>query len=168
MGKTSRVGDLELQQDLEHERHSHVVRIVFSIIGTLVLAAAVAGLFGRGPLSNASKSDPSGKLMVQYDRFERAQAPAEIKIELKNPSQELVPVAFNREFVDAIEIKRIDPDPEQIESAPGKLIYYFRPAGGADSIRVLMRFEFQKAGSLSTAISADNSPELHFKQFVYP
>ena len=70
-----RVGDLEVSQDLDHEKKFWLVQRIGWALLFLLWLAGVAGLFGSGPLSGSTASAPD--LRLEYDRFVRG-APAEL------------------------------------------------------------------------------------------
>lgn len=81
-----RIGDLDIAQDLEHQRREWVIERIGWAIMALILLAALAGLLGSGPLSNARIDHPGSHLSAEYNRFERYQSPTKrtascIKIE---------------------------------------------------------------------------------------
>lgn len=53
MGSTERVGDLELGQDLPFQRREWAVQRIAWAAMAAVLTAALLGLFGSGPVSDA-------------------------------------------------------------------------------------------------------------------
>ena len=67
-------GPRELDRHLPFQRREWRAQQIGWIALGLFLAAALAGLFGGGPLSSARASDPGGGLTVDYQRFVRAGA----------------------------------------------------------------------------------------------
>lgn len=53
-GEVHRVGDLEIEEDLDHQRRCWKLERASWAVMALVLLAAMAGLFGSGPLSWAT------------------------------------------------------------------------------------------------------------------
>jgi hypothetical protein len=77
---SARVGDLEVSQDIEHEKKTWRVRRIGWIGLGLVWLAGLAGVFGSGPVSGGTASGPS--LRLDYDRFGRCTAPQELTLHL--------------------------------------------------------------------------------------
>ena len=81
-GGLSRVGDLELGQDLPFQRRTWLVQRVGWGVVLLLLLAAAAGLLGRGPLSEKTARSADGALGVRYGRFVRHRAPTTVQLQL--------------------------------------------------------------------------------------
>jgi len=78
-----RIGDLDINQDLAFQRRSwSLQRIGWGLIA-LVLIAALLGLFGHGPLSEATTDDPSLPIRLAYERFGRFGSPLVLRIRVE-------------------------------------------------------------------------------------
>src|SRR3712207_4138009 len=60
MSETTRVGDLEVAEDLTFQRREWAAQRVGWVLLALVIAAALAGLLGRGPLSTTRRESDGG------------------------------------------------------------------------------------------------------------
>lgn len=76
MANTQRVGDLELDQDIDFQRRSWAVQRVGWGVMALVALAALLGLFGPGPINNAITGSKEAPLWLEYKRFGRFQTSA--------------------------------------------------------------------------------------------
>ena len=65
------VGDLEIEQDLGFEERAWRVQRVSWFIMFLVIALALIGLFGTGPLSSARTGSSGDEFSANYERFAR-------------------------------------------------------------------------------------------------
>ena len=77
---THRTGDLQIDQDLDAQRHHWIAERVGWTVITLVILAALLGLFGSGWLSEASVGTPEGALRLEYSRFGRFLAPMTLRL----------------------------------------------------------------------------------------
>ena len=68
---------LELHQDPRFTRRIAAIQRAGWVVMGLVIAAALLGLFGAGPLSRATAEAADGTLRLEYDRFGRLSAPGE-------------------------------------------------------------------------------------------
>ncbi len=161
------MGELEIKQDLLHEKREWLVeRIGWCIMGLLILAALL-GLLGNGPLSSKIEGDKNSLLWVEYDRYGRYQAPAILKIHLKAGSSQAgqARVSVNRDYIENMEIQNIEPEPYKVEAGRDRLTYSFNISDPTQSTAVAFHLKANKYGSMPVRINLENGPELNFSQF---
>jgi hypothetical protein len=168
MSEDRRVGDLQINQDLDFQRRTWAVQRVAWAVMLLVLAAAVAGLVGPGPLSEVTVGAADAPLRLEYNRFERYQAPAELRLHLKPAAAGEARVWLSQEFVGSVEIDEVTPEPAAVEAAADRLTYVFRVADASRPVPVTFRFEANAFGPVRGAVGLDGGPQLEFPMFVYP
>src|SRR6185503_10274526 len=66
-----RIGDLELNQDLDLQRKTWTVQRIGWGGMALIVVAALAGVFGSGPLTRTEVTDNPQTFRLLYDRFGR-------------------------------------------------------------------------------------------------
>jgi hypothetical protein len=66
-----RHGDLEIPEDLPFQRREWVAERVAWAVMALLIAGALLGFFGTGPLSRTTAGDEAGPLWLEYERFAR-------------------------------------------------------------------------------------------------
>jgi len=71
MARTKKVGDLQINEDMEFQRRSWIVQRVGWLVFALVILLAALGLFGDGILSDAKAGQEEGALWLEYPRFKR-------------------------------------------------------------------------------------------------
>ena len=157
-----------IEEDLPYQRRAWVIeRIGWSLMAA-VLVAAVAGVFGRGPLSQAQANLSDGSLTLDYDRVVRFQAPAELRIRLRaSPSAGEAVLALSHVYLMAVSVDEIQPPPAQVRRQGEGVAYYFPVEGSAREIEVVFRLKPETIGTLSGTVSAGSRP-VQFKQFVLP
>ena len=173
--KLQRVGELDLAEDIAFERKSWIVQRVAWTIMTLILLAALLGAFGNGWLSRAQSSADEGALQLDYNRFIRFQAPAELTIRFSGPTitENYVGFWLNREYLKAIALSQITPAPrEQIGTADG-VIYIFDSVDAWDTLEVSVRGEVHSIGAIHGAVARASreritGDRLNFNQWSYP
>jgi hypothetical protein len=170
MAKSKRVGDLEINQDLKHQQQEWLIeRIGWSVMGLLVLAA-LAGLLGPGPLSSARTGDPGSSLWAEYNRFDRYQAPTILKVQVK--PEEIADGNFrlkiNRDFMEQIELRHIDPQPRSVEADSSSMTYNFNLPAVQQQVTILFHYEANAFGRLPVVLSLADGQQLNFSQFIYP
>jgi hypothetical protein len=127
MTDLQRVGSLEIEDDRGFRRRDQVFQRVGILAIAALMAAALAGLFGSGPLADASAE--SGGLSVRYERFCRREAPSELVIRTGAEAQsDLAVLTIAAVPPDAFRVEHITPRPERVTAEPGGARYVFRVA----------------------------------------
>jgi len=170
MPEPKRVGDLEIDQDLPHERLEWRIERVGWIVMALMLLAALVGLLGPGPLSSTTAGEKGSTLWVEYNRFERYQAPAMLRVHLGPGAARdgKARLWLNREYVENIELHHIDPEPESVEVGHDRLIYTFNLPDSTQPTAVTYYLEANKYGRMPLRVGLDAGLQLNFSQFYYP
>ncbi|HEY8370256.1 MAG TPA: hypothetical protein VIM86_13175 [Thermodesulfobacteriota bacterium] len=165
-----RINGLEVDQDLAFERKSWTVQRVGWGVMTLAVVAALAGLLGPGPASRATASTPDGAIAVEYDRFVRASAPAEIGVSVGRGAIQggVVRLWVDRRYVAEVAFERIVPEPASVEVARDRLVYVFAAAAGATTGRIGFTARPRTFGRKTVRLGLDGGSEVVFGQFVYP
>ena len=141
----------------------------------LIILGAVAGLFGDGPLSQATldttdPSKPGETGSLQYQRFARSHSESRLTVSLPASSApggpSLVSVWLSDEYLSGLDMGRISPEPVYEELASGGVRYYFRLHDGPQNL--LFRFRPQRAGTLSGSVRVNDGPAIDFQQTIYP
>lgn len=160
---------LQLEEDLAHQRREWRVQRIGWIAMALIAAAALAGLLGPGPLSHARAGDPRA-LQVEYGRFARARAPEELRIRVPGQavSDGRVRMVLPQAFLDRIELKRIQPEPESVDVRPGGNGYDIVVGSDAGPVEVVIEYEHRRFGRAPVRVSLDPGPAVAFEQWVYP
>ena len=150
-------------------REERFHRIGWLLLALLVLAA-LAGLLGPGPLSSrTARAGPA--LSVEYERFVRNHAPADLRIRVVPPPGEgVVRLHVNRAFLEATQLDNISPEPEAVEIGPAGHIYVLKAPrlGGRETV---ILYHYQADGpfaDIPARVGIEGGPQVRFDQFVYP
>lgn len=165
-----RTGDLQIDQDPDAQRHHWIAERVGWTVITLVILAALLGLFGSGWLSEASVGTPDGALRLEYSRFARFLAPTKLRLHL-GPDvihKGTVSISLNRDYIEAAQIQRILPPPDAVEAGADRLTYVLRISDAGGPTAVTIHLEPDRFGSLSGQIGLAGHEPLRFDQFIYP
>lgn len=165
--------DIEISEDPQFEKRLWKVERCVWVVWALILFAALAGLLGPGAFSSATVSASDASLLAEYQRFDRYQAPAMLKIHVKataasNEANQGIECALNRDFVQNVEICQVDPEPDSVEVEGNKYIYHFRSRPARESSQIVIRYEPARFGSQPVRITLNEQTELSFSQFYYP
>lgn len=167
--KPHREGDLDITQDLRHERVATAVERIGWIVMFALIAAGLAGLFGGGPVSRTAYTGRD--VIVSYERFQRRDASELLELEFSPGAVQangMFGIEFGREFFDRILIERIDPVPvhEAVES--DRYVLSFSSAGSGFPRAVAFRYRPLRTGRLPVKIRFDGGGSAEFSVFVYP
>jgi hypothetical protein len=170
MAKRSASSDLELKQDLDFERRTWTVeRIGWTVMGLIVLAA-LAGLFGPGPLSMTTVGEKSGPLWLEYPRFGRFKAPLMLRVHLGPNTVQQGPVRLwlGRDYLESVQIEAVTPPPEHVEAGAERLTYAFAASEPSRSAAITFHLKADQIGWRRGCIGLAESPPLCFRQLIYP
>jgi hypothetical protein len=170
MSDVRRIGDLDLNQDLDHERRESRAQSIGWAIIALLLCSALAGLFGNGVLSSRVAGQQESGLRVEYERFERRHSESRLRVHIDPTaaSDGMVRLWISRGFLDRVSVDRIEPEPRDRILASDGIVYTFPMSSRPDASGVTLLFSADKVGPLRASLGLENGPELHLWQFVYP
>src|SRR5688572_32122600 len=133
--KLTRVGTFELGQDLPFERRTWTVQRIGWMAMALVVAAALAGVFGNGLLSHAMLTSPEQLFKLEYERFLRFQARAELRLAIAQPAidQGQARILISQEYLRNMRLQTIVPQPTRIETTDAGVVYSFDVPDPPDS-----------------------------------
>lgn len=165
---TARVGELEIDQNLEHEKRFWSVQRIGWILLSLLWLAGLAGVFGSGPLAGSTASGPD--LRLEYDRFVRYTAPQELRLHLGPAvtAQPKVRLWVDRQYLQSQQIESVVPEPESTEAGPDRLVFVLSMAEPGAPASVTLRLQTQRIGSFEGRVGVENGGSLRFHQLVYP
>jgi hypothetical protein len=163
-----RVGDLEIDIDMNFQRRSWAVQRLGWAIFLLIVLGALAGVFGPGPVSNTTIGDE--RLRVNYERFGRLQDSMTLMIVVGPGVAQngTIRVWVDRQYLHKIEIRHVAPDIQRVESDGDRLIYVFQVARPDQPTSITFHVDPQKIGLHTGQIGIDGGPSLEFRQFIYP
>jgi hypothetical protein len=163
----SRKQHSEIPQDLTFHRGLWAAQRVGWVIALLIIALALLGLFGEGPLSSVRSGDPS--LTIEYDRFVRRDSPSEIRIDAQPSAENEIRIAFTRDYIHSLRVDSILPYPQRVETIAEDVVFVFRVAPQTPSARITINAMPLNIGSLQGSVrNAGNKTSIPIDQFVWP
>jgi hypothetical protein len=136
---------------------------IFALMA-LALAGGLAGLAGRGPLSEGSHA--TGAAQVRYDRFPHRGALSQIEVQAAGSPSGLATVELSRDLLATSDIKMVSPTPLATGSRLGAQQYLLRvdpKLGGQINFQIQPR----RIGPSTATITVNGAP-LSLQQFIYP
>lgn len=150
-------------------RWSRFARIVYAV-ETLVLVAAAAGLFGRGPLSRATAGTRGGPFWVEYERRARFRTPTMLTIHLGATAAQgaEASVRLTDPIRGRLPVSRVMPQPAVEALVPNGRLYTFRIASPGDSASIEFELQPDRVGRSRITAGVDGVAPVSVTQFVYP
>ena len=167
---THRTGDLQIDQDPDAQRHHWIAERVGWTVITLVILAALLGLFGSGWLSEASVGTPEGALRLEYSRFGRFLAPTTLRLHL-GPDvihEGRVSLWLTGTISKLLRYSAFSRRRHAVEAGADRLTYVLRVSDAGRPTTVTIHLEPDRVGSLSGQIGVAGHKPLRFDQFIYP
>lgn len=164
MSSVKRVGDLEIAHDLPFQRGEWLAqRIGWGVMG-VVLLAALLGVFGSGPLSDAEAAE--GGLRVEYERVVRFETPHVMAFTV--PAAEgTAELLIGREFLEISAVSSVSPEPESWEwTAEGALLTF--AASGASEVEVSFEYKPRRIGPATLRMRAGTGETVDVHLLVLP
>jgi hypothetical protein len=165
--RMKRVGDLQIEQDLQFERRSWVAERVGWGLMMLLVAAALAGLFGGGIASRRTIGGPG--IEFEYNRFGRYDSPDTIILRVSpalTASGELR-IRLSEEFLEKVQIENIDPEPDESTAGGTDRVFLFRTHSSQGLLRIRVHLIPRAIGRVAGRVGA-GGVNLDFAQWIYP
>lgn len=161
--------EVEIHENQKAQRRIWVAERIGWAALFLLAAAAVAGMFGDGPLSHV-RSEIGDSVTVRYERTLRRSASSEIEVDVSGPSAgEDIVLLISQGLARILDPARSIPAPARIVALEdGGLALVFTMAPGASDASLLLRLEPKHAGKLKSKIAVEGGPPLVFEQSILP
>jgi hypothetical protein len=168
-----RIGDLEIEHDMGYQRRAWAVQRIGLGMMLLLIAAAFTGVLGgRGPLASRTLASAGDSLRLEYKRFARHQAPSQLKVHfgpgLAEKSDSTVKLWLARDYVEQIDIERIDPEPESVRAGEERVTFEFKVSDPERPSIVTFNIRPTGPWSRKGSIGVEEGPSFPFSQFVFP
>lgn len=170
METVSRTEDIETGSDLSFERRWWRIQRVCWVVLGLLLAGGVAGLFGHGPLSEATADAAGGGVHVRYQRVARRETPALLTVRLAGPAlaSGSIRLRLTRTPGDRMQLKQVIPAPLSTEPLADGVRFTFAADPTLDSAVVVFVESPTTPGVVEGEVAVEGTPPVRFRQFIYP
>jgi len=160
--------ELAVGSDLEFQGRWEKLETVVWFFLVIFLLLSLAGLFGRGPLSNVTAQAPDGSMRVEYERFERFSTPSVLTVRMNPASIQngQVKLWVSESLVKPLRNQRIIPQPEKSELGAGGITYTFPASETSTSVE----FQMQPSaiGKSELKMRIPGNAELDINIYVMP
>jgi|GEM_PF-711585 len=160
--------ELAVGSDLQFQQRWEKLESIIWIFLFIFLLLSLAGLFGRGPLSNVTAQAPDASMQVDYERFERFSTPSVLTVRvnpasIKNGQLQLW---VSDSLVKPLGNQRVIPQPERSELGAGGITYTFPAFESSASIEFQMQPSAIGKSELKMRIPGNS--ELDLNIYVMP
>ncbi len=165
-----RVGDLEISHDPAFQRREWTAQRVGWVVWLAVIVAALAGLMGEGPMSDATAGADGGPLQVEYHRFVRHAAPETIRIHLRPGAVQgkQARVFVSREYLEGLQIEDVTPELSSMEAVQDGTVYVFDLGAAGAPATIVFDVQHEPMGLTDARVRLGEQEAVSFSQFVYP
>jgi hypothetical protein len=143
-------------------------RLRWSVLALVVLAA-LAGLLGPGPVSDATATAPDGQVEVRYERFTHWVGSTSVELQVAaDPAQpDQARVWISQEYLSGLQLEQVQPEPDSWTAMDDGVVLAF-PVTGPEPLSVELQVRPAEIGLLRGAVGVPGRDPLRFWQFVYP
>jgi len=135
------------------------------VIGVL-LAGAMAGVFGGGPLAHASRA--AGSARLEFDRLVRHGVITRLTLQLGTDQavNRRVQVTLDWGYLEKVDLRDVIPEPVSTVSSAEGITWEF--AAGEAGSTIVLEIEPRHSGPREGQLKVGANTTLVFRQFVYP
>jgi hypothetical protein len=165
-----KIGDLEIDEDFEWERGEWTFERIGWGLMALFILAALAGFFGRGPVSSRTAGIENGPFWVEYQRFVRYNAPEEIHVYI-DPQfirEDQLRLVIEGDFPKSSQLKDISPPPDSVELSTDRQIYIWQVTEASGPLHISFHYHAFHLYKQSSHIGPEQGNLLEISQFVFP
>ena len=165
-----RIGDLEINQDLDVQRTTWTVQRIGWSVMTLIVLAALSGVFGSGPLARTEVIDDQQTFRLLYDRFGRYEGELVLQLELtpEATTTNRVTVEIDRTYWISHAVEHITPAPLLASIGIDGFRYTFEINAPSMPAVIAFRLRPKYLGALDGRIRVNDGAPLQFNQFMFP
>ncbi len=166
-----RLGSVDLDADIGYELRWWRFEKAFWALAAFVLVLGLAGIFGRGPLSEASARGAGGRLTLHYERIARFSTPDTLEVRVRSASagDRAVIVHLSGEQLVANRLEVVQPHPLLVRPDGARGAYFtFAIPSGERYADVSFTQQPATAGFIRSRVTIPGYPGIRLTQFVWP
>ncbi len=165
-----RIGDLEINQDLDVQRKTWTVQRIGWGAMALIILAALAGMFGSGPLARTEIQDDRQTFRLSSDRFGRYEGEVVLQLALTPEATKTgrVTIEVDQTYWTSHAVEHITPEPLLSRVGIEGFLYTFETHPLSAPAVIVFRLRPKYLGSLEGRIRVNGDGLLHFHQFMFP
>jgi hypothetical protein len=160
----------EVDEDSNFQRLEWKVEHIAWVVWLLIIAAALAGLLGPGPLSGTRAASAGGELEVEFNRIERRKADSELTFRIAPSSvrEGALRLWTAADFLDKVDIRGIQPEPREVVHAGGRISFVFSAENTGATAVIRFHVQASKTGWGRHVFGVEGGPEVAVTRFILP
>lgn len=165
-----RVGSLEIDEHPGFQWFEWISeRLGWLLLGGILVAAGVYGVFGKHPRSERIAGRQNGDLWVEYDRRPRVDTRTVLKVHAVpgGPDSE-ARVSINDPYLDRMMIEQIVPKPKAAEARADRTVFRFAGEKAGDPLAIRFYLQPTEFGPVSAELTLGDGAVVSFDQQVFP
>lgn len=168
MSEITRATSLQLEQDAAAQHREWRFERAGWLLLAVILAAALAGAFGDGPLARAHATAPEGA-SVDYDRVIHYGGASALSLLLPPASagDTVSVVTLDRALLDRADVERVTPDPLETRASAATIEYHLRRSNATAPLRADFSLKATAIGWRTVHLGTP-AGTLVARQFVLP
>jgi hypothetical protein len=157
----------EIEQHLDSQKKLWMFQRLGIVFMFLFVGACLLGVLGPGAFSKTIKG--TDQLQVEFQRFLHYRNPSQFRFKIARHGEKAV-LFINRDFIESVDVKRVNPEPESVISSGTEHKYVFATDSQSkgEPVSIVFAFEAETRGRLQAKIRTDVGAPLRIDQFVYP
>ncbi len=165
-----RIGDLEINQDLDLQRTTWTLQRIGWGGMALIVLAALSGVFGSGPLARMEVTDDPHTFRLLYDRFGRYEGELVLQLVLtpETTTTNRVTVEIDRTYWTSHAVEHITPEPLISSIGIDGFLYTFEADAQSRPAVIVFRLRPKYFGALEARIRVNDQSLVTFHQFMFP
>jgi hypothetical protein len=135
----------------------------------VIIAVAMSGLLGEGPLSRWTAATSDGRLVVRYPRIVRRQAETLIHLTIRPaPTDPIIRLWLERPLLEMAELDEVIPEPLRMVADGQGVTMVFQRRPGPEAVHVLLHVRVRGPGRHRGVIRLDGGESLELRHWVLP
>ncbi|MFB3909484.1 MAG: hypothetical protein ACE15D_13905 [Candidatus Eisenbacteria bacterium] len=169
-GGAKQIESLSIDEDLSFQKKTWRAERIAWAIGALALLAALAGLFGNGPISHAVAGSRESGLWVEHEKVLRASAPATFRFHLSPDAavDEEPEIVIGERFSELFQIDRITPEPVRTELSGRGMVYAFSLGDAEQPLTVTVDALVRRTGRFDVPAWDGAGDEVTIRLWILP
>jgi hypothetical protein len=164
-----RIGDLEINQDLNVQRRMWKIQRIGWAAMALIVVLGMAGLFGHGPASRASAGDRQGPLWIEYERFGRHQGSSELRLHVHAAdTSQPISIWIGPDYAGHVDIHQIIPSPVRSTLVDQGFAFEIAASDQHKPGVITLLLQFRDIGWVVGEIRSPGADPVPIRQFIYP
>ena len=156
-----------IREDMAFQQRSWRLERIGWVVLTLIIFAALAGVFFHGPASYARARNADNSMAVDYERFAHKTARTYFTVRATAPIGDELMFRLSPIFADTHDIELIQPHPLRARGGTYGLELVF-PRSAAGDVAFHIAARPKRFGTMSLHLEAEGRSSLNIFQLIYP